>query len=244
MCVSCACAPQQAPAHEYRGHCSHVMNVRWAPDESYAVRPYGRALCAASHVPPRPRHPPPPPRSPARHRHRHAGCGSGPAQPLPAPPFLPPPIRLAPSRSGPLARLRSAWAAATGPCSSGAWCGPRCPWRSPCRPPGPRCGRCGLARPRLAAQHRGSQLPLPSCLRSSHISHPRSTRHRVCSPCSAHHVAPCGAARARGRALTWPHVCPLVVPRWTTRGWCGPRHRGRGPREGRRPGARQLRAGG
>ncbi len=32
------CVVQNAPAHVYNGHSSHVMNVRWAADESFAVR--------------------------------------------------------------------------------------------------------------------------------------------------------------------------------------------------------------
>ena len=35
------CVVAGAPAHVYGGHCSHVMNVRWAADESYAVRGRG-----------------------------------------------------------------------------------------------------------------------------------------------------------------------------------------------------------
>jgi hypothetical protein len=31
------CVVQNAPAHVYGGHCSHVMNVRWSADETYAV---------------------------------------------------------------------------------------------------------------------------------------------------------------------------------------------------------------
>ncbi|KAG2444303.1 hypothetical protein HXX76_001060 [Chlamydomonas incerta] len=36
------CVVGGAPAHVYGGHCSHVMNVRWAADESYAVSVGGK----------------------------------------------------------------------------------------------------------------------------------------------------------------------------------------------------------
>ncbi|KAG2487374.1 hypothetical protein HYH03_013944 [Edaphochlamys debaryana] len=39
------CVVQGAPAHVYRGHCSHVMNVRWGSDETYAVSVGGKDRC-------------------------------------------------------------------------------------------------------------------------------------------------------------------------------------------------------
>lgn len=39
---------KHAPALGYGGHSSHVMNVRWASDESLAVSVGGRDRCVAS----------------------------------------------------------------------------------------------------------------------------------------------------------------------------------------------------
>ncbi|GIL85815.1 hypothetical protein Vretimale_19546 [Volvox reticuliferus] len=36
------CVVQHAPAHVYGGHCSHVMNVRWSADETYAISVGGK----------------------------------------------------------------------------------------------------------------------------------------------------------------------------------------------------------
>lgn len=36
------CVVQHAPCHQYGGHSSHVMNVRWASDESFAVSVGGK----------------------------------------------------------------------------------------------------------------------------------------------------------------------------------------------------------
>ncbi|GFR46990.1 hypothetical protein Agub_g8644, partial [Astrephomene gubernaculifera] len=57
------CVVQSAPAREYGGHCSHVMNVRWGADETYAVSVGGKDRAVFQW---RLLHPPAPAASPGR----------------------------------------------------------------------------------------------------------------------------------------------------------------------------------